>query len=55
MITCSGRPQSHDDFDALLDGEDAQAPLVEKLADEGEMAQRLKDLKEQIKDAKVDW
>ena len=57
MIGCISRSQTDDDtFDSLIDGEYAFTPSAEeKLVDDNEMATRLRDLKIQISEAKVDW
>jgi len=55
MFTCYTRPELHDDFDALIDVSYTQLPLEEKLIDDDEMAKRMRDLKAQIQEVKVDW
>lgn len=55
MFTCYTRPELDDDFDALIDVDYTQLPLEEKLIDDDEMAKRMRDLKAQIQEVKVDW
>jgi hypothetical protein len=56
MFNCLSRPNVDEDLDSLIDGEGAYSPPAEeKLVDDNEMANRLKDLKNRIKEAKVDW